>query len=98
MGSSESPAESTMTGRRFLVRVHVTLKPVVNDPQGLAVLDALRHLGYDQVQSVRVGKAVDLELTARDAAAARDAVDEMARRLLANPVIEQFTVEEPRPV
>ncbi|MDQ2809392.1 MAG: phosphoribosylformylglycinamidine synthase subunit PurS [Chloroflexota bacterium] len=85
------------TATRFTVRVHVTLKPVVNDPQGLAVRDALWQLGYHDVATVRVGKVIDLELTAPDAAAARAAADEMARRLLSNPVIEQFDLEDPQP-
>ena len=89
--------QSTAAGTRFAVRVHVILKPVVNDPQGLAALDALRHLGYAAVQAVRIGKVIDVELTATDAPAARAAVEEMARRLLANPVIEQFDLEDPRP-
>ncbi|MGI8588953.1 MAG: phosphoribosylaminoimidazolesuccinocarboxamide synthase [Chloroflexia bacterium] len=83
---------------RFTVRVHVTLKPVVNDPQGLAVLDALGYLGYSSVGRVRVGKVIDLDLAAPDAEAARAAVEEMARRLLANPVIEQFDIEEPQAI
>ena len=85
------------TATRFTVRVHVTLKPVVNDPQGLAVRDALRQLGYAAVAGVRVGKVIDLELDAPDAAAAQAAADEMARRLLSNPVIEQFDLEAPQP-
>ncbi len=85
------------TATRFTVRVHVTLKPVVNDPQGLAVRDALWQLGYRDVATVRVGKVIDLDLTAPDAAAARAAADEMARRLLSNPVIEQFDLEDPQP-
>ena len=72
------------------------MKPVVNDPQGLAVLDALRHLGYNNVGAVRVGKVIDLELDAPDAEAARAQAEEMARRLLANPVIEQFDLEAAR--
>ncbi len=85
------------TATRFTVRVHVTLKPVVNDPQGLAVRDALRQLGYRDVATVRVGKVIDLDLAAPDAAGARAAADEMARRLLSNPVIEQFDIEDPQP-
>jgi len=85
------------TATRFTVRVHVTLKPVVNDPQGLAVRDALWQLGYRDVATVRVGKVIDLNLAAPDAAAARAAADEMARRLLSNPVIEQFDLEDPQP-
>lgn len=85
------------TATRFTVRVHVTLKPVVNDPQGLAVRDALWQLGYRDVATVRVGKVIDLDLSAPDAAAARAAATEMARRLLSNPVIEQFDLEDPQP-
>jgi phosphoribosylformylglycinamidine synthase subunit PurS len=79
----------------WLARVHVTLKPVVNDPPGLAVLSGLRQLGYDAVQGVRLGKYLELRLTAPDEATAARQVDEMCRRLLANPVIEdyRFTLE-----
>ena len=56
--------QSAEAGAQFTVRVHVTLKPVVNDPQGLAARDALRHLGYAAVQAVRIGKVIDVELTA----------------------------------
>ena len=94
----ESSGTGTAAAPRFAVRVHVTLKPVVNDPQGLAVRDALHHLGYGVVDTVRVGKVVDLEIRAADAAAAEVLAVEMARRLLANPVIEQFDLEVPRPL
>jgi phosphoribosylformylglycinamidine synthase len=94
----ESPVTGSDAAPRFAVRVHVTLKPVVNDPQGLAVRDALHHLGYAVVDAVRVGKVVDLEVRAADAAAAQALATEMARRLLANPVIEQFDLEAPRPL
>ncbi len=92
MEPTQQPAAATGADPRFAVRVHVTLKPVVNDPQGLAVHDALRHLGYTTVQAVRIGKVIDLELAAPDAAAAQAQAEEMARRLLANPVIEDYTV------
>jgi phosphoribosylformylglycinamidine synthase len=94
----ESPGTGADVAPRFAVRVHVTLKPVVNDPQGLAVRDALHHLGYGVVDAVRVGKVVDLEIQAADAVAAEVLAVEMARRLLANPVIEQFDLEVPRPL
>jgi len=93
-----NPSTAADAASRFAVRVHVTLKPVVNDPQGLAVRDALHHLGYAVVEAVRVGKVVDLEVRAADAAAAQALATEMARRLLANPVIEQFDLEAPRPL
>lgn len=75
---------------RFLARVYVSLKPTVNDPQGLAVLGALKSLGFSSVAGVRVGKCLELSLEAPDPKAASSQVQEMCRRLLANPVIEQF--------
>jgi len=67
------------------------LKKAVLDPQGVAVENSLKALGYDQVRSVRVGKYIELTLEApgREEAAAR--VEEMSRRLLSNPVIEDFS-------
>ena len=80
---------------RWLARIHVTLKPVVLDPQGDAVLSGLRHLGFVAVEGVRVGKYLEVTLSASDVPAAEDAVRLMCERLLANPVIERyhFTVE-----
>jgi phosphoribosylformylglycinamidine synthase len=74
-------------------RVHVTLKPGVLDPQGEAVRHALGALGFDGVGAVRIGKVIELELAGRDPAAARAQVDEMCEKLLANTVIEAYTVE-----
>lgn len=85
----------------FHARIDVTLKPLVNDPQGLAVRDGLHALGFPGVASVRVGKRVDVRLEAPDRADAERQVREMCERLLANPVIEMFDfeidVEEPSP-
>jgi len=78
---------------RFQASIHVTLKKVVNDPQGLTVRSALHSLGFYGVQDVRVGKYLELALDAADEAAARGQVDEMCRKLLANPVIEEFRYE-----
>ena len=77
----------------FLARIDVMLKPLVNDPQGLAVADGLHNLGFDAVQTVRVGKRIEVTLEASDAAAASAAAREMCERLLANPVIEDFSLE-----
>jgi phosphoribosylformylglycinamidine synthase len=71
-------------------RVFVTLKPVVNDPQGLAIRGGLEQLGYEGVQSVRAGKFLEITLRAEDREEAERVVSEMCRRLLANPVIEDF--------
>jgi len=74
----------------MLVKVHVTLKPGVLDPQGRAIGHALGSLGFDGVGDVRVGKVIELEL-ADGTDSAR--VDEMCRQLLANTVIENYRVE-----
>ena len=74
----------------YLVRIDVMLKPLVNDPQGLAVRDGLRELGFAGVEGVRVGKHIEVTLDAADAAAAEDATRRMCDQLLANQVIETF--------
>jgi phosphoribosylformylglycinamidine synthase subunit PurS len=72
--------------------VLVRPKPGILDPQGEAVGSALGHLGFD-VQDARVGKVIDLELQASDAAAAKAEVERMCERLLANPLIESYEIE-----
>jgi len=77
----------------YAVEIAVTLKPVVNDPQGLVVRDGLRQLGFTQVVSARVGKVIVLELEAESEASARDAAVQMCEKLLRNPVIEDYHIE-----
>lgn len=72
------------------VKVHVTLKPGVLDPQGKAIEHALAGLGFAGVEGVRVGKVIELELA--DGADDAD-IDEMCRKLLANIVIENYRIE-----
>jgi phosphoribosylformylglycinamidine synthase subunit PurS len=79
---------------RFAVEVLVTLKPGLADPQGKAVEGALPALGWNNVAGVRVGKHVHLEVESNDEASARAQVEEMATRLLSNPVIEDSRVLE----
>ncbi len=79
--------------KMFLAKVYVTLKPTVNDPQGLTVRGGLRTLGFEGVDSVRVGKYIELRLAAKDRAEAQKQAEEMCRTLLANPVIELFRCE-----
>ncbi len=74
-------------------RVHVMLKNGVLDPQGEAVRHALGTLGFDGVNSVRQGKVIELDLAQSDAEAARAQVNRMCETLLANTVIESFSVE-----
>ena len=72
--------------------VHVTLKPDVLDPQGKAIQKASISLGYEAIRSVRQGKLFELELDACDAAAAQELLAELCKKLLANPVIENFEI------
>lgn len=74
-------------------RVHVTLKHGVLDPQGKAIAHALGSLGFGGVEDVRQGKFLELELAETDAGKARDQVKAMCEKLLANTVIENYTIE-----
>ena len=74
-------------------RVSVMLKEGVLDPQGEAVRHALAGLGFDGVEGVRQGKLIELDLAATDRAAAEAEVKAMCERLLANTVIERYSVE-----
>ncbi|HIK25086.1 MAG: phosphoribosylformylglycinamidine synthase subunit PurS [Thermosynechococcus sp. Uc] len=78
---------------QFQARVFVTLRPSVLDPAGVAVQAGIHHLGYTNVQSVRIGKVVELNLEARDRATAEAQLTQIADQLLANPVIETFRIE-----
>ncbi|MBM3949988.1 MAG: phosphoribosylformylglycinamidine synthase subunit PurS [Rhodospirillales bacterium] len=74
-------------------RIHVTLKNGVLDPQGKAIGHALAGLGFAGIGEVRQGKFIELELAERDKNRARESVDAMCRKLLANTVIENYTIE-----
>ena len=76
-------------------RVTVRLKAGVLDPQGMTIQKALVSLGYDEVQGVRQGKVFELEIQAPGAGEARERLEEMSRRLLSNPVVEDFSIEVP---
>ena len=73
--------------------VTVMLKDGVLDPQGKAIGHALETLGFDGIGDVRVGKIIAMELTEQDPGLAREAAAAMARKLLANMVIERFDIE-----
>jgi phosphoribosylformylglycinamidine synthase PurS subunit len=74
------------------VIVDVMLKPEIHDPQGEAVLSASHRLGFGKLTGVRQGKRFELELDGAADGEALAAIEELARELLANPVIEEFTV------
>jgi len=75
------------------VRVLIRLKPGVLDAQGRAIGNALGDLGYDAVTNVRVGKLIELEVGETDPAKVQSLVREACEKLLANPVIETFSIE-----
>lgn len=74
----------------YLAKVYITLKPTVNDPQGLTIKGALHDLGFQKVSSVRAGKYMEITIEENDLARAERQLQEMCRQLLANPVIENF--------
>jgi phosphoribosylformylglycinamidine synthase subunit PurS len=80
--------------QRFTFEVLVSLKPGLADPQGKAVESSLPALGWNNVSGVRVGRHVELTVEAADEPTARAQVEEMATRLLSNPVIEEFRILE----
>jgi phosphoribosylformylglycinamidine synthase PurS subunit len=82
----------------FTVRVFVTLKPSVFDPQGRTIVESLHSMGYGGVSDVRQGKYFEVQVEGGDAAGAEALVREVSAKLLANPVIESFRIEAPAPV
>ena len=74
-------------------RITITLKPGVLDPQGKAIQGALGSLGFSGVEEVRQGKVIDIALADTDEAAARERLNAMCERLLANMVIENYAIE-----
>ena len=75
------------------VRVLIRLKPGILDVQGAAVKRALGGLGFTGVGDLRVGKVVEVDVEAASAADARAQVDDMCRKLLANPILEDYAIE-----
>jgi phosphoribosylformylglycinamidine synthase subunit PurS len=75
------------------VKVHITLKPGVLDPQGTAIGHALGTLGFEGVKGVRQGKYIEIDLAETDPDTAHAAVRQMCERLLANTVIENYAID-----
>ena len=74
-------------------KIIVRLKQTVHDPQGEAIFQAFQHMGYSQVNAVRQGKVFDIELAGDQAAEVKSFLDELARKVLANPIIEEYVIE-----
>ena len=77
---------------RYRIEIRVTPRPGILDPQGKAIHHSLQSLGWSAVEDVRVGKAIHVELDAASEQEARDEAEAMCRKLLANPVTENFDV------
>ena len=77
----------------YLAKIKVTLKPVVNDPQGLTVMSSLKQLGFASVSDARVGKYLEVSVDEADRTRAAELVSDMCNKLLANPVIEEFSFD-----
>ena len=74
----------------FQARIYITLKPTVNDPQGVTVLSSLHRLGFDSAEDVRIGKYLLVNINESDRVKAETFATDMCQKLLANPVIEEF--------
>ncbi len=79
--------------QKYQAQIYVTLRPSVLDPAGTAVQSGLKHMGYENVEQIRIGKYIEVTLNAADEGAARDQLDRICDQLLANPVIENYRFE-----
>jgi phosphoribosylformylglycinamidine synthase len=79
---------------RYRLEIRVTPRPGILDPQGKAIHHALHQLEWTNVADVRVGKAIHLEVEADSEARAREEAEAMCRKLLANPVTEDFEIDQ----
>ncbi|NEP08178.1 MULTISPECIES: phosphoribosylformylglycinamidine synthase subunit PurS [Okeania] len=76
--------------KQYQAHIYVTLRPSVLDPAGTAVKSGLAQMGYDNVEQIRIGKYIELMLQATDEATAKEQLELICDRLLANPVIENY--------
>jgi len=76
--------------RKYQAKIYVTLRPSVLDPAGTAVQSGLKHMGYETVERLRIGKYIELILSSTDETTARQQIEQMCQQLLANTVIENY--------
>jgi len=76
----------------YAAQVKVRIKPEVNDPQGLVILESLKRLGFDNVSALRANKLFELKLTAASQAEAEESVRQMCAQLLAQPIMENSEI------
>ncbi len=77
----------------YLSKIRITLRPSILDPQGKAVEHAIATLGVSPIKNVRMGKYIELQVQSTSEADARKATEEVCRKLLANPVMEDFVFD-----
>ena len=77
----------------YLGKVNIFLKEGINDPQGLSVLNAVHNLGFHQVSEVRVGKYIELTVSAESPDEAQGLIDSLCSSILTNPLIESYNTE-----
>lgn len=82
-----------MTQKKYQAQIYVTLRPSVLDPAGTAVESGLKNMGYHNIEGVRIGKYIQLTITAESEEAATKQLDTVCDQLLANPVIENYCFE-----
>ena len=78
---------------RFIAEIDVMPLKEILDPQGKAVTGSMKNLGLEDIQNVRIGKHITLEIEAQDEAAAKERVDEACKKLLANLIMESYSFE-----
>lgn len=78
--------------KEYKVKVEVKLKSVVLDPQGKAVLSSLHNLGFSEIDDCRVGKLIELNIKDSNSNNIKERVDDMCKKLLSNPVIEDYNI------
>ncbi|NJP09389.1 MAG: phosphoribosylformylglycinamidine synthase subunit PurS [Leptolyngbyaceae cyanobacterium RU_5_1] len=76
--------------QKYQAQIYVTLRPSVLDPAGTAIQSGLKHMGYETVEQVRIGKYIEVTLDAPSEEVARKQLDRICDQLLANPVIENY--------
>lgn len=77
----------------YIARITITIRPSILDPQGKATYHALQNLGFEQVNSVRIGKYMELHISADTQAAAESVAHATCEKLLANPIMEDYSVQ-----
>jgi len=83
----------TLEYLEYTAQIYVTLRPSVLDPAGVAVQSGIKHLGYENIEQVRIGKYIQLNLKAANEEEANQQLHQVCDRLLANPVIENYRFE-----